>query len=76
MAAPLLKKGDRIRLLVPLAISRWKGYGISKTDEYCRNPEGTVEFYREGNDPEETCLVLRYQVARCRNQRVSQKEAS
>ena len=60
-----IAKGDRLRLKVRLA-SGWKGYGIAKEHYGIASPSTVIAFYREGHDPEETCLALRGQLVRCR----------
>jgi hypothetical protein len=69
MPAPLIRKGDRIRLKV-CCIDGWKGYGYALNDELDRNPDAVIDFRREGipDDQDDCCIALRSQVVLCRQQ--------
>ncbi|WP_255019749.1 hypothetical protein [Cyanobium sp. WKJ7-Wakatipu] len=65
----LIKKGDRLRCKVRLALTGWKGFGYALYDEYQHDPEAPIVVRREGYPEEDCCLVARREVARCTYQR-------
>ncbi len=69
MPAPLIRKGDRIRLQV-CCIDGWKGFGFALEDELNRDPDAVITFRREDMPEDQfNCgVALRSQVARCRQQ--------
>lgn len=66
-----LKKGDRIRLKVRL-LSGWKGTATLVEDE---SPDGTVQFVKDGDDPNDwldcLCFAGRHEVAKMRTKGIA-----
>ncbi len=69
MPAPLIRKGDRLRLKVRL-VDGWKGYATALRDQLDQNPDAVIDFRREGlpADQYDLCCALRSQVVLCRQQ--------